>query len=83
MKYVATVMMKSNGIWENPKDLRYDIKYIELNQIVILYVIQKRWEKMRLKKEQLYPEIVKLDDGHEMVVVHDHEGSRQVCQWNH
>jgi hypothetical protein len=41
MKYVATVMMKSNGIWENPKDLRYDIKYIELNQIVILYVIQK------------------------------------------
>jgi uncharacterized protein (DUF2249 family) len=37
-------------------------------------------EKMRLKKKQLYPEIVKLDDGHEIVVVHDHEGRNLLMQ---
>jgi hypothetical protein len=37
-------------------------------------------EKMRLKKKQLYPEIVKLDDGHEIVVVHDNEGRNLLMQ---
>jgi hypothetical protein len=37
-------------------------------------------EKMRLKKKQLYPEIVKLDDGHEIVVVHDQEGENLLMQ---
>jgi uncharacterized protein (DUF2249 family) len=39
-------------------------------------------EKMRLKKEQRYPEIVKLDDGHEMVVVQDHEGRNLLMHIN-
>jgi hypothetical protein len=37
-------------------------------------------EKMGLKKKQLYPEIVKLDDGHEIVVVHDNEGRNLLMQ---
>jgi hypothetical protein len=37
-------------------------------------------EKMRLKKKQLYPEVVKLDDGHEIVVVHDNEGRNLLMQ---
>ena len=35
---------------------------------------------MRLKKKQLFPEIVKLDDGHEIVLVHDHEGKNLLMQ---
>jgi hypothetical protein len=37
-------------------------------------------EKIRLKKKRLYPEIVKLDDGHEIVVVHDQEGKNLLMQ---
>jgi hypothetical protein len=37
-------------------------------------------EKMRLKKKQLYPEVVKLDDGREIVVVHDNEGRNLLMQ---
>jgi hypothetical protein len=33
-----------------------------------------------LKKKQLYPEIVKLNDGHEIVVVHDKEGRTLLMQ---
>jgi hypothetical protein len=36
--------------------------------------VKEKKKKMRLKKKQLYPEIVKLDDGHEIVVIHDNKG---------
>ena len=43
------------------------------------YRIDER-EKNEIKKKQLFPEIVKLDDGHEIVLVHDHEGRNLLMQ---
>jgi uncharacterized protein (DUF2249 family) len=37
-------------------------------------------EKMRLQKKQLYSEIIKLDDGHEIVLIRDHEGKNLLMQ---
>jgi hypothetical protein len=37
-------------------------------------------EKMKLKKKQLYPEVLRLDDGHEIVVVHDLGGRNLFMQ---
>ena len=37
-------------------------------------------EKMRLEKKQLYPQIIILDDGHEIVLVRDHEGKNLLMQ---
>jgi hypothetical protein len=63
------------------QNLRYDIKCIELNQnFYIICLTETMKEKMGLKKKQLYPEIVKLDDGHEIVVVHDDEGRNLLMQ---
>jgi hypothetical protein len=37
-------------------------------------------EKMRLKKKQLYPEVLRLDDGREIVLVHDVSGRNLLMQ---
>jgi hypothetical protein len=37
---------------------------------------------MILKKKQLYPEVLRLDDGHEIVVVHDNEARNLLMQTN-
>ena len=35
---------------------------------------------MRLKKKQLYPEVLRLDDGREIVIVHDMKGTNLLMQ---
>ena len=37
-------------------------------------------EKMGLKKKQLFPEVLRLDDGREIVIVHDMNGRNLLMQ---
>jgi hypothetical protein len=37
-------------------------------------------ENMGLKKKQLYPEVLRLDDGREIVIVHDMNGRNLLMQ---
>jgi hypothetical protein len=64
------------------KTWRCDVKCVKLNQNYYIICLPEtlKEKNMRLKKKQLFPEIVKLDDGHEIVVVHDHEGRNLLMQ---
>jgi hypothetical protein len=45
-----------------------------------MYYRSDEREKMGLKKKQLYPEVLRLDDGREIVLVHDMSGRNLLMQ---